>query len=273
MRTSGPWVLVLASMLACTRNNPAFEGGDDEGTGSASDTGSTTGDDDEPTTEGRTSTDDGESSPQDATTTGEPGTCDALEFPPAYTIDAEPGIAEVFGLGCPSSGTIFIDTPLTDGTTVSGSLCFPGPEPGCGTCTEAVSLGFGMSLPSLPECLAVTVALGPECEVLAYALGNGHEILPLEPFFVASNRLAPNLVDIPWPGPGLDLAEASTTSCGEACGPPLGPRTPGTYALVTGDGTPIAPGDEEGFDSYTLVNDGSGIDASCEPVIRWRAAK
>jgi hypothetical protein len=105
------------------------------------------------------------------------------------------------------------------------------------------------------------------CKVLDYTTGL---VPPADPLFIASNGTVSvgSLALVLAPAPSSD-------ECNESCMPPSG-----HYPLLqVNTGLPVPPDAsptelEAGNGStYLVVNERSGIDSSCDPMVRWYATQ
>ena len=275
-------------LSACTRLNPAFDGGDegvgDDDAGTTVGSGTTVGpgttspqgtrgsegnEDDEAsesrvdslgsagsstsagdTTLGMNGTDSGSSSGSD---TGE--AC-VPSFDPPYDIEAQPSFDMLLG-ECPPSHTFHVFRGMeSDETMVVGSLC----DFMCPCIGEDITMLFDVPLPPLTSCFDLVVEFQPmSCEVAAYMIED--EGMPRS---VVSNVLSTTL---PF---SFERADEPTTPCGEGCDPPSG-----EYAVISSfDGTVVPPdGNPVPFlGEYSAFNHGSGIAGTaddCREVGRW----
>jgi hypothetical protein len=287
MRSTRSCALVVVLLSACSRPNPAFDGGEGEGEGEGE--GAQEG---EPTA-GRgttldvTSVDGGEGSETPASTAADttsgmsgPGTsgtesgsgmegpletssaCER-DFASDYTLVTGPALEEVLG-GCPA-GANYLHIQRVDvrGDMVTGNIC--GPE--C-PCAEApITMTFDLTLPELPACFTLRFRVDPACKVLEYEILADAD--PFFPVFMASN--ASKFVG----GLSFYFPPDPIEDCEGGCVPSQSGhyilRQTTTNMPVPPDGTPtLLPGPPA---DYMVVNDRSGVDNDCLEVVHWYATR
>lgn len=274
MRWTGWGVLVVVLVSACTRLNPAFEGGEGgEGDGTASEV-TTVGDGEGSETRTSTIGDTtlGTSGPSSAGTEsaeGLEGAADTamceVDIRPRYGIDSVPSFQDMFR-GCPNELETMTIVGVTEneGSQLVGHRC---PNCNCAEMQFAISLTFDVPVMPLSGCFDVEVELEPgTCELLAYRIGPPAGGLPLK---VVSNVLTPSL-DLPL---SVELGEPPGGGCDAGCGAPVG-----HYPLIVSgyEGMPATPSGRPveipvTMPPYAVVNDGSSIDVECDEQVRWHA--
>jgi hypothetical protein len=284
MRAIGSCALVVVLLPACTRLNPAFDVGEDDGeagevtnggaTTSSQVTSSEVGDatrttSPDPSAEGPVSAD-ASATTEVAVDSGvldtgllDTGGC-APEFPAPFGITSMPPLDLL--VGCPGVESLFIDvqtvSPLGDVTGIlcAGEMCPCPKEP-----VVPIVLGFDAPVPTgLLGCTELRLDLDAECGVIAYMILTGGP----PPRAVVSNIVNPLLghpflisLDVKAP-----IEECSDGGCAPASG-----RYPlieeNTGLTIVPNETSVLPGPL----TYAITNAGSGIDADCNEVARWYA--
>jgi len=289
MRSRWTIALVLVLPSACTRLNPSFDGGDDEGVGDDDEAGTTIGpgttsqattgsDGNDDSHEGGNESSEDSSGPEttstsaadttigvSATDSGSSSSSDTgdacVPFDPPFGIVAMPSFEMLFAGGCSPHETLFVSAaPESDQDTLVGMIC----TSMCGCEGGQITLGFDAPLPVLSGCVTLEIWFHPmSCDVAAYLIVD--EVIQTAVSNVRGAELIP-----PFPF-SVELADDPAMPCGDfGCTPPSGRYD----VVVSPDSTVVPPdGDPVPFlgGDYSAFNPGSGIDEDCNEQIRWYA--